>query len=172
MNKRTITTILLLLCLTLAACAPARNDTRTFGAVDVDPEDVAQRMVTAIGGQGTYMEADDDLYDFYFGESEAYPLLDDACMIFAREETDVSEFGVFAAERKEDAQAVRDMVQAYLDDRTATLRSFAANYSPQDLAKIDNAGISIYGRYVVYYILDDVDQTAALDAAESVLRKE
>jgi hypothetical protein len=172
MKKKMLIVMLVLLCLALAACSPTRPDTKsvTFRD-DVDPDEVVARMVDAIGGQGMYMEGDDDLYDLYFGESEGYSLLDDACMMFAREETNVSELGVFQVEREEDVQAVRDMVRKYFDDRTEGLRAFAANYSPEDLAKIDNAGIAIYGQYVVYYILDEADRAAALDAAENMLRK-
>lgn len=173
MKKKMLIVVLSLLCLALAACSSTRPDTKSVNfRDDVDPDDVAARMVDAIGGQGAYMEGDDDLYDLYFAESEGYPLLDDACMMFAREETNVSELGVFKAAREEDAQAVRDMVERYLKDRTEGLRTFAANYSPRDLAKIDNAGISTYGRYVVYDILDEADRTAALGAVEKLLTKE
>jgi hypothetical protein len=84
--------------------------------------------------------------------------------MFSRAETDVNEFGIFRAETTADATAVREMVQTYLDDQTANLRSFAANYSPDDMAKIDNAGIEVYGCYVVYYILDAEDEAAVLNA--------
>lgn len=161
--------MLVLLGMMLTACSSANNEARHFSVADIDPEDVAERMVDAIGGQGDYMEADDDVYDFYFGESEGYPLLDDACMMLAREETNVGELGVFEAEREEDAQVVYDMVRKYFDDRTEGLRAFAANYSPEDLAKIDNAGIATYGKYVVYYILNEAEQAAAIGALEDAL---
>jgi hypothetical protein len=64
------------------------------------------------------------------------------------------------------------MVERYLNDRTEGLRTFAANYSPEELAKIDNASISTYGRYVVYDILDEADRTAALGTVEKLLTKE
>ena len=173
MKKKIFTVLLAALCLTLVACSSAENDARNVTLRDdVAPDDVAARMVAAVGGQGAYMEGDDDLYDLYFEESEAYPLLDDACMMFAREETNVSEFGVFKAKREEDVAAVRDMVQKYLDDRTEGLRAFAANYSPEELAKIDNASISTYGRYVVYDILDDADKDAAYRVIEDMLISE
>lgn len=173
MKKRMIVTMLIVLCMMLAACSPAKSDATNFTLgddVDLDADDIAARMAAAMEGQGTYMEAADDVYDFYFGQSEAYPLVDDICMMFARKEADVGEFGVFEAEREQDVPLVRDMVQKYFDDRTEGLRALAANYSPKDLQKIDNAGIEVYGRYVVYYILDEVDKTAALDAVEDTLR--
>ena len=161
--KRTIPTLLLLACLVSCTAVRAYTD-------DVDAENVAEHMIAALGAQDTFMEADDDLYDYYFGEHAAYHLVDDASMMFSREETDVSELGVFEAEREADVPAVRDMVKAYLDDRTATLRAFAANYSSEDLQTIDHAGIQVYGRYVVYYILSEADQAVALEAAENMLR--
>ena len=86
-------------------------------------------------------------------------------------ETDVNEIGVFRASSEQDVEAVRAMVQAYLDDQTVNLRSFAANYSHADMAKIDNAGVEIYGVYVVYYILDAEAETTALDAVKGLLAK-
>jgi hypothetical protein len=86
-------------------------------------------------------------------------------------ETDVNEVGVFRASSEQDAEAVRAMVQTYLEEQTTNLRSFAANYSPADIAKIDNAGIEVYGVYVVYYILDAESETAALDAVKQLLTK-
>ena len=173
MKKGMIATAVIGLCIMLSACSPIRQDTRIYTLRDdVDADDIAARMTAAIDGQGAYMEADDDVYDFYFGQSEAYPLLDDACMMFSRKETDVGEFGVFEAEREQDVKSVYAMVQKYFDDRTEGLRALAANYSPEDLQKIDNAGIRVYGRYVVYYILDEADKTAALDAVEDMLRTE
>ena len=43
---------------------------------------------------------------------------------------------------------------------------------PKELAKIDNASISTYGRYVVYDILDDADKDAAYRVIEDMLISE
>ncbi len=157
--KRIMLVVLALLCLTLCACTPKNQY-----ANNVTPSDLADKSVAAIGVSEDYMSADADHYDFYFGESEAYAKVVDCTIMFSRAETDVNEFGVFRAKTESDTTAVCEMVQAYLDDQTANLRSFAANYSPDDMAKIDNAGIEVYGCYVVYYILGAEDETTALNA--------
>lgn len=170
MKKKMLIVVLSLLCLALTACSPARPDTRsiTFRS-DVDPDEIAARMVDAIGGQGVYMEGDDDLYDLYFAESEGYPLLDDACMMFAREETNVSELGVFRVDSAKATDKVKALVQSYLAEQQDYLRGFAKNYSPEDMNKIDNAAVTVKGCYVIYYILSPEDEAKVLDAIENLL---
>ena len=164
MMKRIMLVLLALLCLALCACTPKNQ------YVDnVASGQIADSVVAAIGKSEDYMSADADHYDFYFGESEAYAKVVDCAIMFSRAETDVNEFGIFRTKSASDTGAVRDMVQNYLDDQTANLRSFAANYSPEDMAKIDNAGIEVYGCYVVYYILDAEDEASALADIQSSL---
>ena len=158
--------MLALMCLLLCACGD-----KSAYADDVASNQVADAMVSAIGAAEDYMSGDADLYDFYFGEQEAYAKVKDCKILFSRLETDVNEIGVFRASSEQDVEAVRAMVQAYLDDQTVNLRSFAANYSHADMAKIDNAGVEIYGVYVVYYILDAEAETTALDAVKGLLAK-
>lgn len=164
--KKLLIFALALLCLLLCACGD-----KSAYVNDVASNQVADAMVTAIGTAEDYMSGDADLYDFYFGEQEAYAKVKDCNILFSRLETDVNEIGVFRASSEQDVEAVRAMVQAYLNDQTSNLRSFAANYSPADMAKIDNAGVEVYGVYVVYYILDAEDETAALDAIKELLVK-
>ncbi len=162
--KKILIVVLALVCLALCACGD-----KSAYASDVASDKVADDMVSAIGQADDYMSGDADLYEFYFGEQEAYAKVKDCKILFSRVETDVDELGVFRAASEQDAAAVRAMVQKYLDDQTANLRSFAANYSPEDMAKIDNAGIEVYGCYVVYYILDAEDETAALSAVKQAI---
>ena len=162
--KRIILVMLALLCLALCACTPKNQY-----ADNVAPKQLADNVVAAIGKSEDYMSADADHYDFYFGESEAAAYVLDYALMFSRAETDVNEYGIFRVRSEADVAAVRDMVQSYLDDQTVNLRSFAANYSPADLAKIDNAGIEVYGCYVVYYILDAEDEATALSEIQSSL---
>ena len=164
--KRMLIFALALVCLMLAACG-----NKSVYVSDVASNQVADRMAAAIGATEDYMSGDADLYEFYFGGQDAYAKVEDCKILFSRLETDVNEVGVFRASSEQDAEAVRAMVQTYLDEQTANLRSFAANYSPADIAKIDNAGIEVYGVYVVYYILDAEDETAALGAVKQLLTK-
>ena len=164
--KRMLIFALALVCLMLASCG-----SKGVYVSDLASNQVADSMVAAIGTAEDYMSGDTDLYEFYFGGQDAYAKVEDCKMLFSRLETDVNEIGVFRASSEQDVEAVRAMVQTYLNDQTANLRSFAANYSPADMAKIDNAGIEVYGVYVVYYILDAEDEVAALDAVKQLLTK-
>ena len=162
--KRILSLAIAVLCLMLCACGSKVNYVS-----DVTSDKVANAMASAIGKSEDYMGGDTDLYEFYFGGQETYAKVKDCKILFSRLETDVNEMGVFRAASEQDVAAVRAMVQGYLDEQTATLRSFAANYSPEDMAKIDNAGIDVYGVYVVYYILDAEHEAEALDAVKVLL---
>ncbi|MBE6620819.1 MAG: DUF4358 domain-containing protein [Ruminococcaceae bacterium] len=131
------------------------------------------RLVTtalqAMGDPAEYLSADEDHYDFYFGGQEGFGEVEDVQVVFHRETTNVNELGVFRADDEEDVAAVRGMVEQYLHDQVENLRSFAANYSPKDMEKIEGAGVRVYGTYVVYYILNDEDAASALEAVKQAI---
>jgi hypothetical protein len=122
-----------------------------------------------MGDSAEYLSADEDHYDFYFEKEQAFDEVADCYVVFHRETTNVNELGIFRADDEEDVAAVRDMVESYLNDQTENLRSFAANYSPKDMEKIEGAGVQVYGTYVIYYILDDEDAASALEAVRRAI---
>lgn len=156
-----LTTWILTVLLIVTGCAPrvAYSDTVA-----------CSRLVTialqAMGNPAEYLSADEDHFTFYFGGQEGFDEVEDAQVVFHRETTNVNELGIFRADDEEDVAAVRDMVESYLNDQTENLRSFAANYSPKDMKKIEGAGVQVYGTYVIYYILDDEDAASALEAVK------
>ena len=70
--KKLLIFMLALMCLLLCACGD-----KSAYADDVASNQVADAMVSAIGAAEDYMSGDADLYDFYFGEQEAYAKVKD-----------------------------------------------------------------------------------------------
>ena len=150
--------------LLLTGCSP-RTDYRDT----VSCSQLAKAALQGMGDAEQYLPADADHYDFYFGKDDAYDEVEDGYVVFHRETANVDELGIFRADDGEDVEEVRAMVERYLEGQVESLRSFAANYSPRDMEKIEGAGVRVYGRYVVYYILDGEDAERVLRTVEREL---
>lgn len=76
------------------------------------------------------------------------------------------EYGIFKAESEESANALADLLRAYLDKRIET---WNPSYDAEERPKIDNAEVKVMGEYAVFCILSDSDKTAVFSAVESEL---
>ncbi len=163
MKKLCIWMALATLLLALVGCGEKEYKTVPAG-------ELSEAMIEAIGDSSSeYLYSTENHYEIYFGEHEAYGKLADASMVFSRAETDVNEFGVFRANTAADAAVLKTMIEEYVADQTEMLRSFAANYSPTDMEKIDNAAVEVKGNYVFYYILSQADEDAIRGKLEELL---
>ncbi len=161
--KRLITCILAGLLL-VTGCAPRVTYSDTVACAQL-----VETALQTMEAPEDYLSADEEHFSFYFGGQEAFDEVEDAQVVFHRETTNVNELGIFRADDEENVAAVREMVEEYLDGQVENLRSFAANYSPKDMEKIEGAGVRVYGTYVIYYILDDGDATRALEAVKQAI---
>ncbi len=147
-----------------------------FSCGDAYRDDVASRvlgeaMIGAIGdAQEEYYTAGDDTYAVYFAENDAYAAVEDCAIIYHSDGTHVDQAGVFRVRAGEDIGAVREMVQTYVNGQLSYLRSFAANYNPAQMAKLDRARVQILGQYVIFTILDAQDEAAALACIRDSIR--
>ena len=152
----------------LAVCSLFSCNSTPNYANHISAASLGDAVQTAIGADEKYMTAQASDYSFYFNDDPALSLVNDSTMRFHPEVTNVNEFGIFRAADEQSAKQVEQMIAAYLEMQTADLRSFAQNYSPEDLSKIDAARVERVGVYVVYLILSPQDASAAMDA----IRKE
>lgn len=160
--------LLILICtIALFVCVVACSST-TYRD-DVAAETLSHAALAALGDVDAYMDGTADYFAFYFEGNEGAELVTECKLMFHREETNVNELGVLRVASEQDAQDVAELASAYLSDQTDYLRSFAANYSPADMDKIDNADVMVLGNYVIYYILSPTDEQAVLDAVRAVL---
>ena len=109
------------------------------------------------------------MYTFYFGEQVAYAQVDDRCIIKHEQSTNVSEIGIFHVASSDGVEEVKCMAQEYIQKQTAYLRSFAANYQPEELSRIDGADVVVVGNYVVFYIADKTQAHKALRTIKAAL---
>lgn len=153
----------LFMCLGAVACG------KTKYADDVAAAKVAETAIEAIGSTDDYIDGTADYFSFYFEGEQGAELVTDCRFMFHAETTDVNEVGVLRVASAKDASAVEQLARNYLAEQTVYLRSFAQNYSPEDMTKIDNADVEIIGCYVIYYILSPEDEASALNAVREAL---
>ena len=167
MKKILICVLAVLTCMSAFSCSssPAYSDGVPVGQL-------TDAALNAVGSAEEYMDGTDNYFSFYFEGKRGAESISESRMMFHKQETNVNELGIFRADSAKSADAVKALVQSYLDEQTDYLRSFAQNYSPADLQKIDNADVTVMGCYVVYYILSPEDETKALDAVKALLTAE
>lgn len=167
MKKILIGALAVLMCMTVFSCssAPVYSD-------GVAVEQITQVALDAVDSAKEYMDGTANYYSYYFEGKQGAEHISECRMMFHEQETNVNELGVFHVDSKKAADEVKALVQSYLDEQTEYLRSFAQNYSPADVQKIDNADVTVMGCYVVHYILSPEHEAKALDAVKALLTAE
>ncbi len=80
----------------------------------------------------------------------------------------IDEYGILKAASADDADAVKTIALDYIAKR---VDNWNPQYMPEELPKLKNATVKVYGSYVVYCILDDASKEAVFKAIESKLVK-
>ena len=163
-NRISCAVLLLLLCL-LVSCGPSYRS-------DVGAQALADEVISTLSEQdGEYYAADGETYDIYFGEDAAYGNVQDGCIVYHSEGTNVDQFGIFRVKEGQSTEPVRRMIQEYADGQASYLHSFASNYNQGELDKIQNVQVSVMGQYVFFSILSDADESAATDAIKAMIEQ-
>ena len=151
----TLIGILLLNLLTAIACGKEYRQ-------DIAAETVGRQAIDALSiTNGEYYAEDDDSRAVYFRDQKAYSVVEDSAIFYHSDGTNVDRLGVFRVRTGENVENVRQMVQEYLDGQLAYLRSFAANYHPTEITKLNGARVQVLGQYVVFTVLNTKDTETA-----------
>ncbi len=155
MIRLTVWLLLVAALLGMTACGDYRSDVASQTLVDALIEELAEE-------EYQYYTASGDTYAVYFEGEEGYSSLEDCCVAYHVNSTNVDQFGVFRVKKGGNVEKVRDMVQMYVDGQVEYLSSFAANYNQDELAKIENAAVEVVGQYVCFTILTAQDGDDAI----------
>ena len=90
-------------------------------------------------------------------------------LVSENSDMNVDEVGVFVCKSAQDAKAVKKFAENYLAAKALQLKPLLESYNPDELPKLDNATVTVMGRYVVYTILSTADTATAGSAAEKAL---
>ena len=167
MKKRYIILAMILLLVALALCACSA----TYRA-DIGAQELTGNIISALESQsGEYYPADGETYAVYFDTEEAYAAVQDCCIAYHNEGTNVDQFGVFRVKEGQSTEPVRKMVQEYVDGQCEYLHGFASNYNQAELDKIQNQHVVVMGQYVYFGILSESDETVAMQTIKDAIAK-
>lgn len=96
-------------------------------------------------------------------EASAYT---DACVMITNMGTAIDEYGVFKCADEKSAAEVETAVKAYIQMRIDTWMG----YTPEELPKLENAGVETRGSYVMYAVMSDEAKSAALSAFDGCFK--
>ena len=109
---------------------------------------------------------DDDVILKY--TDEELPYLKDYSVIKAKTSKNINEVGIFRVEDGH-AKELEAIIRTFLEHQQESFRGM--NYFPEEIEKIDCATVKVYGNYVVYSFLNEVDTEAFYAAIEKEITK-
>jgi DNA phosphorothioation-dependent restriction protein DptG len=81
----------------------------------------------------------------------------------------LNEIGIYHVEEGK-AEEMKNVLENYLDTCYNTNKTWYESYIPQEVPKLRDAQVKVFGNYVVYVILNQEDRAAVLNAIESALQ--
>lgn len=160
--KRTLQMILLALVLLLPSCKKQEY------LDEVSCYDLCEAVIIAEDEIGEYEAYGEDYIEYFF---ENTSLHNDFRIIYSRESDDIDELGIFRTDSTEKTDELLGIVEKHISSYQKDQRSFIASYAPEELSKLDNAEIKVFGNYVVYAIMDEDDKKEAFSVIEEKLKK-
>ena len=132
---------------------------------DVSAHDVMEEILDELPNAGAdYRYVSEDFVSassFGEGDRELLKAASDWAVVVSRNaDTNVSEIGVFHIGEDADAEGVLAMVTSYVDAQKLRLPPLLEMYNPDELPRVENARVEVFGRYVVYTILGETDTAA------------
>ncbi len=161
-------TIALLLFLTALSGALVSCNQKPAYADGVPCSGLTDAVIQALPSSSGYSAYGRDQIEFFFEDTK---IPDDYSLIYSTASADIDEIGVFHAPDAASAAELQSIVQRYIDDMRLTQTSFIASYAPEELPKLENAEVKLFGNYVVYIILSDEDRNLAYSEIERVLKE-
>ncbi len=152
--------LMLVVMLAITSCGASYTDT-------VAPSELASIALSSVAADGGTRVLDEDvILEFVTDEVPSY--LRDYTVIKANNAKNINEVGVF---RVEDGKAndMKAIVEDYVSNLQGQYRSM--QYFPEEVEKIDCATVKVYGNYVIYSFLNEMDTEAFYNAIENAIKK-
>ena len=158
-----IITALIACALLFGSCAKKEYST------DYSCRELCEVAIKAIDDGQEYVEYGETYLKYEF-DGEVMDA-EDYCLIYSVKVEDVNEMGVFLAEDEDAARDIAEACLEYVEELREDKRAFISSYAPAELPKLDEARVMVYGRYVVYAVLDKDSSERAYESIETVISK-
>jgi hypothetical protein len=164
-NRAVALLLLLALFVTMSACAHPYTSEQSA-------DTLLGKVISTLseGNEDVYYRASEDTYAVYFGDKVEYEVVQDCCIAYHTDSTNVDQLGVFRVREGHSTEPVRKMVQAYVDGQAEYLHGFAANYNRGELEKIQSSRVFVIGQYVCFSILSDEAADRFSDTVKQALK--
>lgn len=163
MKKISLFFLLFALCLSLFACAEAKEYRNDYNCAKL-LGDASEQLPIELG----YKDLGGEHIKYNFDATE---LDDDHAFLASVSSSDINEFGVFHAPTEDARQRLLELTEKYLDNSLEEKEAFIASYAPEELEKLKNAEARCFGNYVTYAILSKEDKELFFDTVEKLLAK-
>lgn len=138
---------------------------------DVSLDSLREAVINAVPESNGYTLMGNDYVSLEFSKaSDITENTSGYCIFASTTSSNVNECGIFIVNG--DKSKVKVAVEEYLNSQVSKLRSMLQMYSESELAKLDEAKVTVYGNYIVYTIFSKEQTDAAQKAIENLLKAE
>ncbi len=168
--RRALPLLLVAVCLLLTACGKSnyRDDLTAAAVLD--------SVSAVIPSESGYTAADGSYINESMWGEDYDDLLEDVAnyriLLSVKSDVNIDEMGVFLVREADDVGDISRIVKEYVSAQQMRYKDLLASYNPDELPKLDNAKVTVCGRYVLYTILGESETVQAHNTFESTLRLE
>ena len=165
--KKTFTLLkLLIACAVLLCSCGSKNAYRSDVLCSAITDALEKEMAT----EGGYVHYGETELGYIFGDDIS--LATDRSVAFSLLSENIDEFGIFKTDNDKNARELADECREYIEEKYENENAFIASYAPEELPKLRDAEVKVFGNYVAFAILDENDRAAFFEKVEGMLKAE
>ena len=154
----------IILTLSLISCSK-KDDYRD----DVPCAQITDAIKKDLSAKGGYAFFEEDQIKFIFDDIS---LADEYSVLYSLLSQNIDEFGVFHADNEKDARELFDECREYIEEKYEDENAFISSYAPEELPKLKDGEVKVFGNYVVFAILSENDRAALFAKVEEMLKQQ
>ena len=135
---------------------------------DVSVDDLSATVSALIPVEGGYDMSGEDFLKYYF-DFEHDHTIDGYAIASSSASSNVNEYGILHINDTEQVSEVAELAEVYLSNQRDFLSTFLNTYNAEEMAKLEQMQVQVFGNYVVYTILSEADTQAVMNAIKTKL---
>ncbi|MBE6550448.1 MAG: DUF4358 domain-containing protein [Ruminococcaceae bacterium] len=134
---------------------------------DVACSDIIAVLEEQIATEGGYAHYESDELKLVFGDDIS--LATDCALSYSLLSQNIDEFGIFKADSEKNAYEIAEECIDYIEEKYEDENAFIASYAPEELPKLRDGEVKVFGNYVAFAILDQNSRAALFEKVEKML---